>query len=809
MQSAVHSVRQAFRSLRRQPRLVSGVVILLALGIGSTTATFTLVNAALLAELPYPSPERVVRLATYDRVKEIESRVSYPDFEDWRAGSTSFEAIGAAGDARLTVADARGAESLIGQYVSDDYFRILGGSPVIGREFDSNETKVRGPVHALIIVSHGYWQRALGGDARVVGQRLTTTVGTFEIVGVMNPEFIGLLERADFWIPASASALVYPGWTANRTRRWNRVVARLRPAVTLDTARAELAGIAGQTASAFPASHANLGVRLGPLDESFRAAVRPGLLLLLCSALFLLAIACANAAHLMLVRVQGRRAEMAVRAALGSSRGRVIGLLLTESLILSLAGGVFGMFIGFLLFRGILGLQAIDLPRYVQPDMDMTVLAAAFALTLMTCVGFGLVPALTASRVDLRSDLRAGGGRGHSSTTSLLARLLVVGQVAVSLTLLIGAGLLSSSLARLERFDPGFRIDGLVAIEINPTGARYLSRESQREFARVLDERLNQLAGMDTAIVAPHLPPRLFWPLDVRVEGGADIDPTTRVEMHSVSPDFFEFLQIPVRSGRRFTSADSAMAPRTVLISESLARRLWPGQEPLGKRLRAGDSKDDGDWLSVVGVVGDVKYGGIRSARGPDFDLYFPLEQFPSSYMTVAVRSDRDPASVVAAVRRELFALDPSLPILAVSTVPERFSSQRSFALLQSILVGLFAFVAFVMAAGGLYSTISYSVSRRTREIGIRSALGASPGELISMVLREGSRLAVSGLVVGLLASRLLARMLRSLLFGVDPADPLTIVASILLLGGVALGACLVPARRATRVDTSVALGAD
>lgn len=808
MESFVHTVHQALQGLKRQPRLVGGVLILLALGIGSTTAIFNLVSAALLAELPYPNPDRVVRLATFDRAKDLESRVSYPDFEDWRAGTTSFEAMGAAGDARLTVTGS-GTESLIGQYVSDNYLQVLGGVPRSGRLFDRKETDIRGGIHATVILSHGYWQRAFGSDRQILGKTLVTTVGGFEIVGVMDPEFVGLLERADFWIPASASKLVYPGWVESRSRRWHRVVGRLKPGVSVDAARLDLALVGERTSAAFPVSHANLGVRVGPLDESFRAEVRPGLLLLLGSALFLLAIACANVAHLMLVRVQGRRAEIALRAALGSSRQRVIGLLLSESLILSLGGGALGLLFATFMSRAILGLGAIDLPRYVRPELDATVFGGALFLTLLTCIAFGLVPALSASRIDLRVALMSGAGRGQSGRTSALTRVLVVGQVAVSLTLLIGASLLFSSLTRLQRFDPGFNADHLIALEINPGGPKYQQPEAQREFVRALDERLKGLSGVRAAIVAPHLPPRLFWPLDVRVEGSSDGDPTTRLEMHSVSPDFFGFLGVPLRAGRVFTIGDHPTAPRAAVISESTARRLWPGQDPLGKRLRASESRSDAAWLSVVGVVGDVKYGGIRSSRGPDLDIYFPLDQFPSTYMTIALRTELDTGVAVAIIRRELLALDPAMPVLAVSTVAERFAQERSATLLQASLLGLFATVALVLAAAGLYSTISYSVSRRTREMSVRSALGASPLELIRMVLGEGALLAALGLGLGVSASVFLSRVLRSLLFGVSAVEPLAFGAPAALLALVALVACLGPARHATRVNPATILGAE
>jgi putative ABC transport system permease protein len=809
MESVVHTFQQALRGLTRQPRLVGGVLMLLTLGIGSTTAIFNLVSAALLAELPYPNPDRVVRLATFDRSKDLESRVSYPDFEDWRAGATSFEAMGAAGDARLTVTGGSGTESLIGQYVSDDYLQILGGVPRSGRRFDKNETDIRSGVRAVVILSHGYWQRGFGSDPQVLGKTLQTTVGAFEIVGVMNPDFVGLLERADFWIPASASKLIYPGWVESRTRRWHRVVARLKPGVSVDAARSELALVAERTSAAFPASHSNLGVRTGPLDEAFRAQIGPGLFLLMGGALFLLAIACANVAHLMLVRVQGRRGEIALRAALGSSRHRVIGLLLAESLILSLGGGAFGLLLATLMSQAILGLGAIDLPRYVRPELDATVFGGALFLTLLTCIGFGLVPALTASKVDLRAALMSGAGRGQSGRTSRLTRALVVGQVAVSLTLLVGASLLFSSLTRLQRFDPGFNASDLLAFEINPGGPKYQQPEAQREFARALDERLKRLSGVQASIVAPHLPPRLFWPLDVRVEGRSDLDPSIRLEMHSVSSDFFGLLGVPLRAGRLFTTDDHPRAPRAAVISESTARRLWPGQDPMGKRLRAADSRNDADWLNVVGVVGDVKYDGIRSPRGPDLDIYFPIEQFPSTYMTIAVRTDLETGVAAAMIRRELLALDPALPVLAVSTIAERFARERSATLLQASLLGLFATVAFVLAAAGLYSAISYSVSRRTREMSIRSALGASPGQLIRMVLGEGALLTGLGLALGLAAALLLSFGLRGLLFGVSALDPVAFGAPAALLGLAAVIACLVPARIASRINPGTALGAE
>ncbi len=806
MQTLLQDLRYSARMLMKRPGFATVAVLLLALGIGSTTAIFTLINATLLKGLPYPEADRIVRVVNEERGKEGISRVSYPDFEDWREEAQSFDSIVAAGNVRLTATGDDGAESLVGEYVSADYFRLFGVAPVFGRAFDSTETDAQSGVHPVILLSEGYWQRRFGGDPSAVGKTLPTTVGAFEIVGVMPTHFSGLLDRADFWMPTSASSLVYPGWVKDRKRRWHTVVARLKPGVTEAVAQTEINLLAQRLEQAFPASNKNIGARVTAFDESFRNKVQPGLLMLMAGAAFLLAVACTNVANLMLARASARRKEIAIRAALGSSRRQLITLLLSESLLLSLAGGVTGLLFAAWMSKLISAVSAIDLPRYIQVGMDWRVLGVALAVTMLTTLSFGLAPALMASKADLNLTLKEN-SRGASSRSRAISKLLVVGQVAISLMLLIGAGLLMVSYQRLQTFDPGFRVDNLLALEINPRGPEYQQVSAQRELVRALDERLKQLSGVETAIAAPHLPPRIFWPFDARVEGKhSEQDETIRLELHRVTPEFFGVLGIPVVEGRIFDNRDHTDVPRVAVISQAVARRLWPDENPLGKRLREADAKTDAEWITVIGIVGDVKYDGMRSDRSADLDIYLSLPQTSATYMTIAARTTQDTRATVAAIRRELQEIDSDLPILEISTIPERFQKEHADTRFQAVILGLFALIAFILAAVGLYSAISYSVSRRAQEMGIRIALGASPRQIISLVIGEGLSLAIGGLVAGLLLSLLLTKLLTSLLFGISATDPVTFAVTSVLLGGVALLACYIPARRAAKVDPMIAL---
>ncbi|MDX2041395.1 MAG: ABC transporter permease [Acidobacteriota bacterium] len=810
MQNVFQDLRYGARTLWQKPGFALVAVLLLALGIGATTAIFTLINATLLKQLPYPNGERLVRVVNEERGKEGASKVSYPDFEDWRKQARGFEFMAAAGNVRLTATGGEGAESLVGEYVSADYFRLFGVAPLLGRAFDAAETEAQAGARQVVMLSEGYWQRRFGGDAAIIGKPLPTTVGVFEIVGVLPARFSGLLDRTDFWLPASASALVYPGWLQDRKRRWHSVVAKRQPEVTQAAAQAEMNLLAQQLEQAFPASNKNIGARVTAFDESLRARVQPGLLLLMTGAVFLLAVACTNVANLMLVRAGARRKELAIRAALGSSRHRLIALLLSESLLLSLAGGALGLLFAGWMSQLIATASAIDLPRYVQVGMDWRVLGAALLVTMLTTVGFGLVPALLASKTDLNLTLKESGRSTGARGSRVFGKLLVVGQVAISLMLLIGAGLVLVSYQRLQNFDPGFRAENLLALEINPRGPKYQQPAAHRELTRALDERLQRLPGITTAIAAPNLPPRTFWPFEARVEGGqasgAAQDETIRLELHRVTPEFFGVLNVPLLAGRNFDSQDHPDAPRVAVISQSTARRLWPGENALGKRLREADAKTEAEWITVIGVVGDVKYDGLRSDRGADLDLYLSLPQTSATYMTIAARTTLDKSAAIAAVRRELQAIDGDLPILEILTIEERFQKEHADTRFQAVLLGLFALLAFLLAAAGLYSTISYSVSRRQQELGIRLALGASSQQIIRLIVGEGLALVSGGVAAGLLLALLLTKLLASLLFGVSAQDPLTFVAASLLLSVVALLACYLPARRATKVDPLTAL---
>jgi putative ABC transport system permease protein len=628
--------------------------------------------------------------------------------------------------------------------------------------------------------------------------------------GGLNDMVCLICDDVAFWIPASASSLMYPGWTQDRKRRWHSVIGRLKPGVSQAMAQAELNTIAARLEQSYPDSNRGVSARIIPLEENWRGDLRGALLALQAGAIFVLLIACANIANLLLARSEGRRQEIAVRLALGAGRLRIVRQLLTESALLALIGGAFGVLLASWLAEAVAGVAAANLPGFVTIKIDGLVLGFAVAVTALASIGFGLAPAAMVPAANPIEALK-GGGSQRTARYGRFGSGLLIAEVALVFTLLVNAALMLRSFQQLSQADPGFRAENLTVMEINPNSPRYKERSAQRQFINELAERLRALPGGEAiTLAAPNLPPRTFITLGVAPEGRPldTPDGTLRVELHRVLPNFFSALGVPLIAGRAFAKTDTDNTPLGALISQSLAQRLWPGENAVGKRLRA-NSPAYPDGITIIGVVGDVKYGGFRSDRGAELDLYLSLTQTTAQYLTIAARTGADPAPMIAAIRNELRALDRDLPVLAVSSVTERFAKQGAQTRFQALMLGGFALLAALLAAVGIYGVVSHLAAGRKREIGVRMALGAQARDVRRLVIAGGFKPALIGLAIGLIATLALTRMMRGLLFGVSALDPLTFAGVALLVIGVTLTACYLPARRAAKADPMIALRHD
>jgi predicted permease len=797
-------LRYAGRMQLKSPGFTIVAVIALALGIGANTAIFSVVNTVLLQPLPYRDPEQLVM------VWEDASKHGYPrdtpaaaNFVDWRDQSTVFDGMAAIADESFNLTGVGDPERLEGRRVSANLFPLMGVEPHIGRTFTSTEDQPGAPRVALL--SYALWQRRFGGDQSIVGKSLNLNGESYTVVGVMPARFQFPTSDDNVWVPLAFTAQE----AANRNRHYLQVVGRLKPGITLERAQSEMSTIGARLQQQYPQSNADLGVAVQSLHEHLVGDIKPALLILLGAVGLVLLIACVNVANLLLARAAVRQKEIAVRVALGARRGRLIRQFLTESVLLATVGGIVGLAIA---YGGLILLRAFipeNISQAREISIDLRVLGFTFLVSIVTGLVFGLAPALQAARFNQTETLKEGGRDSATGSSGKRIRsLLVMSEVAVSLVLLIGAGLLINSFLRLRSVDPGFKADNLLTMKIVLPEPKYEEMVRRSAFYTDVVQRVESLAGVKSAAVTTNLPLyRQGNSIGIRIEGRPDPPPgqplivVTRI----ISPRYFETMSIPLLAGRQFTDHDTDTSPNVVVISEAMARRHWPGEDAIGKRIAAGRVRSDADWIQVIGVVKDVRQFELTADPKPQMYLTYRQAGFFAPEDLV-VKTDVDPASLAATVRKTVWEIDKDQPVSNIRTMEEILSESIARQRFSMLLLAIFAAVALTLAAVGIYGVMSYSVAQRTHEIGIRMALGAQTGAVLKLAVGYGMKLVIVGVVVGLIAAFALTRVMATLLFGVTATDPTTFVLISLLLVLVAALASYIPARRATKVDPIIAL---
>jgi putative ABC transport system permease protein len=800
----LHDLRYAVRLQLKNPAFTIIAIIALALGIGANTAIFSVVNTVLLRPLPYKDPERLVM------VWEDSSRHGYPrdtpaaaNFVDWRDQSQVFEGMAAIADTSFNLTGSGEPERLEGRRVSANLFPLLGVEPQIGRVFTAAED--RQGSHRVVVLSYALWQRRFGGDPNIVGQSLTINGDSYVVVGVMPARFQFPTSDDEAWVPIAFT----PQEATNRNRHYLQVVGRLKSGVSLEQAQTEMSTIATRLQQQYSQSNADLGATVQSLHEHLVGDIRPALMILLGAVALVLLIACANVANLLLARAAVRQKEIAVRVALGARRWRLIRQFLTESVLLSTLGGIVGLVIA---FGGLVLLRAFipeNISQAREISVDFKVLGFTLLVSVLTGLIFGLAPAIQAVRFNQIETLKEGGrDAATGGSGKRLRSVLVTAEVAISLVLLIGAGLLINSFLRLRSVDPGFRVDNLLTMKIVLPEPKYAEFERRTAFYEDVVQRVQSLAGVRAAAVTTNLPLyRQGNMISVRIEGQPDPAPGQEliVVTRIISPGYFDTMSIPLLGGRQISEQDTATTPNVALISETMARRFWPGEDAIGKRLSAGRVQTPDDWIQVVGVVKDVRQFELTMEPKPQMYLSYRQAGFFAP-RDLVVKTDLDPAGIAGTVRKAVWDIDKDQPVSNIRTMEEIFADSIARQRFSMLLLAIFAGVALVLAGVGIYGVMSYSVAQRTHEIGIRMALGAQTGAVLKLAVGYGMKLVIAGLIIGLIAAFLLTRVMSTLLFGVTATDPTTFTLISLLLVCVAALASYIPARRATKVDPIIAL---
>jgi putative ABC transport system permease protein len=812
-ETLIQDLRYGVRTLMKSPGFAFVAVLTLALGIGANTAIFSVVNGVLLRALPYYEPERLVmvwadRPILQAQIGITDFPVTVADFVDWRNQNHVFEQMAALQAERMNLTGGSEPESLFGLRASASLFPLLDARFVAGGAFLPEED--RAGADRVVVISHGLWQRRYGADTNIIGQKITLDNDAYTVIGVTAPDFqfprrgelpvyYRVTGKVDLYLPIAFSL----EQLNNRRASGLTVLARLRPGISVQQASADMNAIARRLAEQYPVTNTDKGVRIALLQQQAVGKARTALLILLGAVGFVLLIACANVANLLLARAAGRQKEMAIRAALGASRWRIVRQLGAESLLLAISGGAAGLLLARWGVELLLAIAPDNLPRAYDIRLDTRVAGFALLVSLLTGIVFGLLPALQASKINPGVTLKEGARGGAGLLRRRLRGLLVVSEVALAFVLLIGAGLLIRSFARLTEVNPGIDPHGVLTTYILLPDAKY-SGGGRTAFFQQMLERVRALPGVEAAAVTNSVPlSGSHRSTDFGIEGRpSPTQETFNAGIRIISPDYFRTFRIPLVEGRLLAESDGAEAPPVVVINESLARIYFANEDPLGKRIGY-----KGAYRSIVGVVRDVKHSALDEEAKPEF--YLTIAQLPQTSMSMVARTSVDPMQMLALIREQVWAVDKDQPVTNIETMARLMAKSVAPRRFNLLLLGVFALVGLALACVGLYGVMSYTVTQRTREIGVRMAMGAQTGDVLRLVIREGMKLAFIGALLGLGGALTLTRLMRSLLFGVSATDPLTFIVIAAVLTLVALLACWVPARRAASMDPLVSLRAD
>ena len=806
-------VKHAVRSLRRSPGFAAVAILALAVGIGGNTAVFSVIDATRVQALPYPDPQRLVYLIGNVQRAIVERRgASYPDFLDWRAQVTRFEDLAAFDGQLMTLAGTEESERIDTEFVSASYFALLGVTPAIGRTFRADEDDIAKP-STVVVLSDGLWKRRFGSDPSIIGRPITLNGQPFTVLGVMASGFTGVSDVAQMWIPFAMYAP--PARMASRGGRGFTVLGRLKPGVTIAEAQAELTTIAARLERVYPDTNEARGIEISPLATEFFGPLRPALQVLMAAIAFVLLIACANVANLLLARSEARRREIALRVAVGAGRRRLLQQLVTESCVLTVLGAAAGLLLAEATVGLLMTSSPVTFPSVMAPGLDLRVATFTIAVSLLCGVGVGLAP-WWQTRIDNLSRRLSESARGSDGPRSQrLRNALVVAEVALAIVLLVGASLMIQSVRKLAAIDPGFDPSSLLTVHASvprvstaPTGT--LGGQTPPTPAvkgAELLERIGAVPGVVMVGLGNDVPldgnaGAGFYVADGHGPFTAQNQP--RAWVHRVSPQFFAALRMPFVAGRTFLDSEMTPDSSAVIVSERVVTRFWPGQDPIDKRVKFGALDSDVPWLSIVGVVRDVKYRSLTNATNTDPDIYLPFAD-RNSQIAFAIRSSLPPASMIGPVRAAIRAADSGIAIYDVASMDEQVRAQTARSRFITWAMGVFAGIALWLCALGIYGVMSYVVTQRTREIGIRLALGAQPREVLARIVSSGARLVVAGVVIGSLAAFALRRVVSAQFFDVPLTDPAAGIALALFVL-VGLAACVVPGLRATRLDPVRAL---
>jgi putative ABC transport system permease protein len=801
--------------MRKNPGFIAIAIFALALGVGANTAIFSVVNAVLLNPINYEKPDQLVMVWEKSLRRGFgQIPTSVPNFLDLRTDNRSLEDLGAFADSNFNLTGGDQPERVIAVRITASLLSLVGVKPLRGRLFLNGEDQPQ--ASRVLILSHHLWQRSFGSSQNIVGQTVALNGDSYTVVGIMPsgfkfpPAFSATvassqyaMPNADLWVPMTPDAN-----SKARDIRTLFMIGRLKPGVTPAAAQSEMNVIATRLQKEYSAVDADMQVDVIPLRQQITGDIRLALIVLFGAVGCVLLIACANVANLLLAKASGRQKEVAIRTALGATRLRIIRQLLTEGMMLGLAGGLLGSLLAILVLRQLVIFSPANVSIPDNIGIDWKVLAFTLLLSLFTSFIFGLAPALQASKLDLNETLKEG-GRGNSggSKQNRLRSLLVIAEVALALVLLIASGLMIKSFMRLQSVNPGFNPENLITLEMQLPENKYADKDRQALFQQQLVQRIAQVPGVQNVGTVDNLPfSGNEFNAGLTIEGQPTVNAAERPRafLRNVSPKYFETMEIPLRKGRTFAETDNANAPGAAIVNETAARRFWPNEEPLGKRFKRGKPDSQSPWMTVVGLVAPVSHTSLQVASQPE--VYLPFQQNPGLNLTLVVRTKSDPRAFAGAVRREVSALDNNLPVSNIKFMDEIIGKSVAQPRVYALLLGIFGGLALILAAIGIYGVISYTVIQRTHEIGIRMALGAQTKDVLSLIIKQGMALALVGIFLGLIVSLALTRVLASQLYGVSSTDPLTYTAISLLLMFVALIACFIPALRAAKVDPMIAV---